>query len=235
MLPAGDDTCASPNASIVVNFRHAGALPGDRLGIWYGKNDQIAIDPILRIEDRSRMRLRQVIPRLGILVFENLSAEPRSYFTASYETVRDWRSAQAAFGRLSDLRSVAYGEQGFPGCLTGEGVTARLARTTIEAIDTNAVRLRADVTAPGILVLTDTFAPGWTASVNGAPAAVLRINGSFRGVCLPAAGNYQVTMTYRPPWWHLSISLAGEGLVGWSLLLLAWAFGKRRRAAADIA
>ena len=62
MLPAGDDTCASPNASIVVNFRHAGALPGDRLGIWYGKNDQIAIDPILRIEDRSRMRLRQVIP-----------------------------------------------------------------------------------------------------------------------------------------------------------------------------
>jgi hypothetical protein len=221
VLPTGDRPCRDPGDKVTLNFRHAGATPGNPLGILYGDDGKVAVDLVLSSEDRSSMRLREVFPRLGILLFENLSALPRSYFTSHYETVADWRSAQAAFGRLADLRSVAYGEESSPKCAVGASPAAAepAGQTSIGAVAANTISLEANVSAPGVLVLTDTFAPGWTASVNGARAAVLRINGTFRGICLPAAGAYRIAMRYRPPLWDLSLAVAGAGLLGWAALL----------------
>ena len=58
------------------------------------------------------------------------------------------------------------------------------------AIDVEAARA-------GIVVLHDTFYPGWTADVDGAPVAVLRTDVLFRGVEVPA-GRHRVTFRYRP-------------------------------------
>ena len=223
VLPAGDATCQKPGDKIVLNFRYIGAAPGDRLGVWYGSDDRVAVDPIFSTEEQSHMKLRQVIPRLGILVFENLTAQPRSYFAPRYETVADWRSAQSAFGSLSDPRSVAYGEARFPACpLASPSTPADPTETNIVEIEANSVRLEANVGSPGVLVLTDTYAPGWSATVNDRPAPVLRINGVFRGVCIPAAGKYRVTMTYQPPFWRLSLALAAAGLLGWAGFVARW-------------
>jgi uncharacterized membrane protein YfhO len=48
-----------------------------------------------------------------------------------------------------------------------------------------------------MLVLADTFAPGWSATVNGDPAHIYQVNARFRGVLVPA-GASTVTMAYRP-------------------------------------
>jgi len=60
-------------------------------------------------------------------------------------------------------------------------------------------RIEIDVSAPtaGVLVLHDTFYPGWTASVSGAPAPILRADTLFRGVEIPA-GTHRVVMTFEP-------------------------------------
>ncbi|HET91508.1 MAG TPA: glycosyltransferase, partial [Chloroflexi bacterium] len=61
----------------------------------------------------------------------------------------------------------------------------------------NGVTIRANLDAPGYLVLADTWYPGWQATVDGAPAKLLRANYAFRAVWLEA-GTHLVRMVYRP-------------------------------------
>jgi hypothetical protein len=74
----------------------------------------------------------------------------------------------------------------------GYAGTARVVRRSA-----NVVEVEADLSAPGLLVLVDAFRPGWEATVDGAPAEVLRANVVFRGVPL-GAGRHQVVFRYRP-------------------------------------
>ena len=59
------------------------------------------------------------------------------------------------------------------------------------------VEINAQLSEPGILVLTDAFYPGWTARVDGKEQKILRANHLFRGVELPA-GNHNVEFIYEP-------------------------------------
>ena len=63
--------------------------------------------------------------------------------------------------------------------------------------DDTRVELRAKVEAPSYLVLADLDYPGWQATVDGVEASVLRADGVFRAVALPA-GEHRVAFAYRP-------------------------------------
>ena len=59
------------------------------------------------------------------------------------------------------------------------------------------VQIRARLSTPGILVLTDSYYPGWKVFVDGAQKKLLRANHFFRAVELPA-GNHSVEFVYDP-------------------------------------
>ena len=59
-------------------------------------------------------------------------------------------------------------------------------------------RYSVEVDGPALLVLRDSFARGWSASVDGRPSRVLRANGKHRAVPVPA-GTHVVELGYRPP------------------------------------
>jgi|GEM_PF-2089175 len=80
----------------------------------------------------------------------------------------------------------------------------------------NGMRLSATTTAPGILVVTDSFHPQLKATVDGKPAEVLSVNGLVRGVHLPEAGEHEVTFQFAPYKLNFLLSVVG------TLLLLAW-------------
>jgi Bacterial membrane protein YfhO len=62
----------------------------------------------------------------------------------------------------------------------------------------NRIEVQAD--GPGWLVLSETWAPGWRASMDGAQAQVYRTDVAFRGLPLPE-GSHTVTLTYAPTGW----------------------------------
>jgi uncharacterized membrane protein YfhO len=82
-------------------------------------------------------------------------------------------------------------------------------QVTATAYAPEAVALRASLQAPGYLVLSDAWYPGWRATVDGKPATIERANVHFRAVYL-SAGTHTVRFTYRPVSYFagLGISLA---------------------------
>jgi hypothetical protein len=75
--------------------------------------------------------------------------------------------------------------------------TARASRILSLRDTPNAVTIRANLEAPGYLVLADTWYPGWKATVDGEQAELLRANHAFRAVKLDG-GTHTVEMVYRP-------------------------------------
>jgi len=85
----------------------------------------------------------------------------------------------------------------------------------------NRVTIHAVLTAPGYLVVADTWYPGWRATVGGRRVDLLRANHTFRAIWLDA-GDHTVDMIYRPASvvWGMAITAATTlGLVIAAVLL----------------
>jgi hypothetical protein len=74
------------------------------------------------------------------------------------------------------------------------------------------LRIEAQADGPGLLVVADSFWPGWTATIDGQPAAVLRADYLVRGVPFPA-GRHLLEMRYDPPEARLGLWLSGAGAI----------------------
>lgn len=59
------------------------------------------------------------------------------------------------------------------------------------------IAVETDSECPGFLVLTEPFAPGWRATLDGRPTPILPANGAFSAVFVPA-GRHAVRRAYRP-------------------------------------
>ncbi len=82
------------------------------------------------------------------------------------------------------------------------------------------VELQAERAA--LLVVADSWAPGWRASVDGQPSPLLQVAGVFRGVFVDA-GAHRVVLSYRPAGWVYGLRLGGLGLLGLLAgLVLGW-------------
>lgn len=113
----------------------------------------------------------------------------------------------------------------------GENQTAT-ARGSAElrAVSAEQIVVHVEADAPAYLLLLDAYYPGWTATVNSAPAPVLRANVMFRAVAIPA-GTSEVIFAYQPGWYPGA--LAGGALVWAVALIAAAALARARRAAPD--
>lgn len=111
-----------------------------------------------------------------------------------------------------------------PLLLAGRGESPPALRPVAIELDApEQIRLRSDGPEPGVVVLSDAYYPGWEASVDGAPAPLLRANLGFRGVAVPA-GSHLVELRYRPAW----LPAAGAAALATALLCiaLAWRLGR---------
>lgn len=81
--------------------------------------------------------------------------------------------------------------------------------------DPDVVTIRVETSAPGLLVVGNTWMPGWEATVDANPAPVWRGNHWQQVVAIPKAGRHEIVITYRPRglWAGTAVTLAT--LAGW--------------------
>ena len=152
------------------------------------------------------------------------AALPRAYVVGQFHLAPSPQAGLRYMARGFPLRREVVLEEA-PAASVGPGGAARITRYADEEV---AVAL-AD-SASGILVLSDTYYPGWRAFVDGVEHPILRANHVFRAVEV-SAGAREVVFLYEPDSFRygLLVSVAAAGL--W--LGLAW--GGRRWAFPPVA
>ena len=76
------------------------------------------------------------------------------------------------------------------------------------------VAIRAEAMAPSIVVVRNAWAEGWSATVDGTPAPVLRTDYLLQGVPVPP-GTHEVRLTYRDPAIGVGLWLSALVWMGW--------------------
>lgn len=98
-------------------------------------------------------------------------------------------------------------------------------QVTVERYSGRTVSLRVAASCSGLLVLPDTYFPGWKATVNGEERAILPTDGAFRGVVVPE-GTSTVVFRYEPRPFRAGVGLAAAGLTAFLVIGIA---ARRRR------
>jgi hypothetical protein len=166
-----------------------------------------------------------------IAVWENPRAMPRAYVVPRARFVADEAAALAAItapgfdGRGEAVLAGAADGPDAEAVAQAAAAPARAARIARDEPETVAVEV--DVTAPAVLVLADAFAPGWTATVDGAARRLWQANHLVRGVIV-RPGDRRVEFTYRTPGLRAGIAVAGTA---WALVAAGAVVAARRRAA----
>jgi uncharacterized membrane protein YfhO len=75
------------------------------------------------------------------------------------------------------------------------------------------VTIEANLKCRGMVIDSDTFYPGWKATVDGRPAAIHEAYGFLRGVVVEA-GPHRIEMRYRPTSFYCGAALTALGLLG---------------------
>lgn len=92
------------------------------------------------------------------------------------------------------------------------------------------ITLRANMICDGMVVLSDTFYPGWKASVDQKPVRTYQVNSTMRGVLVPR-GSHEVKYVYRPASVYTGAAMTASSLLVACLLVF---FAHRRHVAIDL-
>jgi hypothetical protein len=159
----------------------------------------LAVSRILQPPGDEPLTLPKLYDGVDARVYENPDAAPRAFVVGSQTVTGDQLGAVTAPG-FDPLKTAVVSERlGISG--TG---TARL--TTDEP---ERVVVRATASDRALLVLADTWFPGWRARIDGRDAPIVRTDQLLRGVAIPA-GTHTVEFTYVPWSWR----------IGWIVSLL---------------
>jgi hypothetical protein len=178
----------------------------------------------------------QIIHRDALrLIFENPHALARSFSVREVHTLDGLPSDIGA----DVLHSATTTDPTLLSELNGLGITVDVPATTsdpkssplntvqVTAYHHDRVHVRCNLKEPALLVLTDSWNPRWSATIDQKPAYIGKVDVAFRGVAV-AAGQHEVEFRYYP-----ASRLLGQvisGITGICLLLGLWYWRKSLQA-----
>jgi hypothetical protein len=147
-------------------------------------------------------------------IYRNDAALPRAWVVHSFAAGVEENQAIAmlATRQLDPARVVLLDSPPSPSFRSRADIPPGSSRVAVERYTDSAMLLAADLEAEGILVVANSFYPGWEARVDGRPAPILRANLNFQAVLVPQ-GRHTVEFRYRPSSFRRGRWAAGAGVI----------------------
>jgi hypothetical protein len=169
----------------------------------------------LVLSDQGRYRLAH---SGDVKMYENLDVQPRAFLVHQKVVAADDGEALALMQDESfDPRTHVVLMQPVAGQSSqpSKQESVRVTRYAPERVE-----IALEASAPGYLVLTDAWYPGWEAMVDGAPTQVHRADLLFRAVPVEA-GDHQVVFSFRPHSLRTGTAFSLIGLVTLVVVMFA--------------
>jgi uncharacterized membrane protein YfhO len=138
-------------------------------------------------------------------VLVNDAALPRVFVPSSVEVENDDETRLAKLTRPSfDPRETAYVEGSADYAVAGRG-EAKIVDSTPQR-----VRIEANMSRAGLIVLADQWNSGWRAYIDGKTIPIVRVDHAVRGVIAPAGAN-MIVFRYEPRSWRVGLAIGAAG------------------------
>lgn len=167
-------------------------------------------DDLENIELQSRPELKLVYSDNTSSIYENTDVMPRAFMAYNVQMVQSPEEALNAFNDSQyDVKKTALIE------ISGPTDDMMYLASRIEDMpivqpaeivkyENEQVEIAVNTDKDGVLVLTDSYYPGWRAFVDGQESIIYPADIAFRGVFVPN-GKHKVVFIYRPTYWVASV------------------------------
>ncbi len=197
----------------------AGLNVGYILSMHSIESPLLSLDGLFRINSEQPLRvyrLQNCLPRAFVVP----DAKPSQEMFQSFESYLAVRPDRAGTPEIDLSRSAAPSASG--------QVNTIQPSVLIQRYDLNQIDMEAKTDKAGVLILLDSYFPGWHAFVDGKETPVKSINFVFRGVSMPS-GRHHITFRYLPDSFKYGLWISSGGALIWMVLLLTGVVGTLRR------
>ncbi len=188
----------------------------DRMGVAFLVSDRVEADPPWPVAAEG------IANGSRFVIQRNPFAMPGAYVVPGATVLPDQPGvALPALAELDPRRTVVMSTDPMAGLPPGP--RQPFAAASWISTDPDRPTFRVDTEAPGLLVVASTWMPGWSATVDGRPAPVLRGDIAHRVVPLPDPGRHIVAMRYQPPGLAAGLALSiVSTLLGLGFAIRRW-------------
>ncbi len=194
-----------------------------------GRMDSIPGDslyPVINMLNAKYFIVSETMPLL------NPYAQGNAWFVDRVSYVDDANQELAGLG-TADLRHEAVADKKFEHILGQAAAQDSTSLVTLDAYEPNQLKYTVESAAGGVLVFSEIYYPGWTATIDGKPAELGRVNYVLRALHVDG-GKHQVELQFFPQTVKTTETIAYVALVAMLLLVLAAiGFGLRKKTQAS--
>lgn len=133
---------------------------------------------------------------------ENNSANGNAWFVSNVEYVNNANEELDALGKVNPKHTAVVAKADFGFLKAGGEGTVKL--TSYGATE---AKYEVESKTGGLVVFSEVYYPGWTATIDGQPAEIGRANYVLRAMNIPA-GKHEVVMTFDPQTVHTTETIA---------------------------
>ena len=176
--------------------------------------DLLNIKYVVSFDEISNPKLSKVFEEGQTKIYQNLYAMPRAFFPNQVVRVKDKDEELARMLETNfDPLTVAFSSQFQFSKINGTN------EVNFEKYTDQSILLSTLTQSAAPLVITNVLYPGWTATIDGRPTEINRINYIFQSIIVPE-GSHQIEFKYLPKSFYNGLKLSAITIVLTALIYL---------------